>query len=179
LSGCPDAWAAFVDRYARVIHAAALRTLHMHAPDCPADDAQDVAQDVFVRLVRDDFRLLRTFDPSRAALTTWLTVVARSVAMDHARRKRLPTTELAQAGAPPAKVDSPADAASAGLELPDGLLTARQKLVLHLLFDRQLSVKEAAGVLGVDAQTIRSTKHKAMQRLREHFGKNSEVSGDV
>ncbi len=38
---------------------------------------------------------------------------------------------------------------------------------MTLLFDEQLSVAEAAAFIGVDEQTIRSTKHKALTRLRE------------
>ncbi|MBL8674031.1 MAG: hypothetical protein JNL07_04020, partial [Rhodospirillales bacterium] len=48
-------------------------------------------------------------------------------------------------------------------------LTDRQALVLKLLYDRDMDVAEAAGFLKVDAQTVRSTHHKAMLRLREHF----------
>ena len=52
---------------------------------------------------------------------------------------------------------------------PLDLLTARQRLVLHLLFDRDLGVPAAARLLGVDEQTVRSSKHKALSRLRAHF----------
>ncbi len=55
-------------------------------------------------------------------------------------------------------------------EIPLHVLSARQRLVMTLLFDEQLSVAEAAGFIGVDEQTIRSTKHKALTRLREHLG---------
>ena len=41
----------------------------------------DAAQDVFVRLCAGDFRLLKTYDPARASLATWLAVVARSAAV--------------------------------------------------------------------------------------------------
>jgi len=41
--------------------------------------------------------------------------------------------------------------------------------VLRLLFDEEMSVSEAAAVLGVDAQTVRSTKHKAIRKLRDFF----------
>ena len=55
------------------------------------------------------------------------------------------------------------------LNIPPGLLTERQALVLKLLYDREMDVAEAAALLKVDAQTVRSTHHKAMLRLREHF----------
>jgi len=42
-------------------------------------------------------------------------------------------------------------------------------LVLELLYRRELEVAEAAEMLGVDPQTVRSTHHKAMIKLRAHF----------
>ena len=65
----------------------------------------------------------------------------------------------------------------APLAIPEGLLTPRQQLVLRLLFDRELEVPEAARLLGVDEQTIRSTKHKALAALRKHFGAGAGKSG--
>ena len=82
LNGDPDAWEDFVRRYGGLI-VAAVRGL---AP--ASGEIEDLTQDVFVRLCRDDFRLLRSYDPERAALSTWLTIVARSTARDALRRRR-------------------------------------------------------------------------------------------
>lgn len=161
IDGCPRAWSAFVDRYARVI-AAAVRRVVGHGP------IDDPVQEVFVRLVRDDYRLLRRFDPERASLPTWLTLVARSTAIDWVRKRRVPTVPIADhdgtAVAAPQSAEEPAMP-----EIPLHLLTGRQRLVLRMLFEQDLSVPEAAAMLQVDEQTVRSTKHKALIRLREHF----------
>lgn len=162
-----------MDRVAPVLFAAAARTLRPALADRWADAAEDVVQDAFVRLLRDDARLLRAYDPARASLVTWLTIVARSVALDHLRRRRSATVDAAAAeavadvAAPP---DEPADARPVSAAVPLHLLTERQRLVLHLLYDQGLAVDEVARLLGVDAQTVRSTRHKALERLRAHFG---------
>ena len=80
LNGDGAAWKGFVRRYGGLI-VAAVRGV---AP--VAGDIEDLTQEVFVRLCKDDFRLLRTYDPARAALSTWLTIVARSTARDALRR---------------------------------------------------------------------------------------------
>jgi RNA polymerase sigma-70 factor (ECF subfamily) len=168
LEGCirgdPEAWSVFVESSAGLILTAVRRALRGSGPS----DVEDAVQDVYVRLVREDFRLLRQFDPSRAALSTWLTLIARSAAIDHVRRRR--TREVAHEGleraadpAGPTPERSPVETP----ELPLHVLTARQRLVLRMLFDEEMSVPEAAAVLGVDEQTIRSTKHKAISRLRD------------
>jgi len=168
LQGQKWAWDAFVQRYAGVIMAAVQRILSSRGLAADLPTAQDISQDVFVRLIKDDFRLLRTYDPNRASLSTWLTVIARSSAIDFLRRRQLPTVPLDQAApiASPAQAPEPSSAAE---RLPAGLLSPRQKLILHLLFDRQMDTPAIAKLLGVSAQTVRSTRHKAIERLRKHF----------
>jgi RNA polymerase sigma-70 factor (ECF subfamily) len=130
------------------------------------EEVADVVQEVFVRLCENDWRLLRAFRPERSAFTTWLTMVARSVAIDWLRRRRPPAASLDEVDDPVARLAASAEA----IELPPGLLSRRQQLVLRLLFDQDLSVEEVAGVLGVAPQTVRSTKHNAISALRAHYG---------
>ena len=169
LDGHPWAWDAFVSRYGPLIFAAVSRTLRTHTSSFDRQTAEDMAQNVFLKLIDKDFRLLRAHDPSRSSLRTWLTIITRSTTIDFLRRKRLPTIALDQA--PPLSVsseDSP-EPAGATENLPVGLLSPRQRLVLHLLFDREMSPEDVARLLGISPQTVRSSKHKAIQRLREHL----------
>ena len=171
LAGDPGAWADFTAASARLVRAAVRKVVGHGRPGL---DPDDLVQDVYIRLVREDLALLRRFDPARARLSTWITLVARSVAIDAARRRRLPTTALGDAAAavPAAEPTAPADAERMrlGPEVPMHLLSERQQLVLRLLFEDERSVPEAAAILGVDEQTVRSTKHKALVKLRSHYG---------
>jgi len=163
-AGDKAAWNTFVDRSAGVIHGTARRILG--STGMSADEIGDVVQDVFVRLCRDQFRLLRTFDPDRAGLATWVGVIARSVALDARRRLRKATVPLDELVVEPA-VDphQPRER----LIVPPDLLTPRQRLVLAMIYERDMDVADVAKVLGVGAQTVRSTRHKAIVRLRGHF----------
>ncbi len=165
------AWDGFVERYYPVIYAAVAKTLSAAAGAIADEDVRDVSQNVFVRLCAHDFRLIKSFDPARASLVTWLTIIARGVSIDFLRRRRLPLVPLAEEVERLAAAEPPA-AAGPELEIPAGLLTAQQTAVLQLLFDRDLEVAEAAKILGVTEQTIRSTKHKALTALRGHFEKH-------
>ncbi len=129
-------------------------------------EVDDLVQDVFVRLCKDDCRLLRQYDPARAGLSTWLTVVARSVAHDGIRRKRMVTQTLDDT---PEHLLAVEPAHREPVKIPDGLLSPRQSLVLTMLYEREMEVTEVAEALGIDAQTVRSTHHKAMIKLRTHF----------
>jgi len=159
--GEKGAWDAFVRRYAGLIVAAVRGVARDSA------DIEDLTQEVFVRLCRDDFRLLRSYDPTRAGLSTWLTIVARSTARDAMRRHRpvvvpieaVPESRLAVDPVEPVRK----------LKLPEALLSPRQREILTMLYDREMEVAEIAAALGIDPQTVRSAHHKAMLKLRAHF----------
>ncbi|MDJ0948904.1 MAG: sigma-70 family RNA polymerase sigma factor [Alphaproteobacteria bacterium] len=163
--GDKAAWDAFVGRYNPVVFAAVRKVLARGQFD--AADINDVTQDVFVRLCKEDFRLIRRYEPDRAALSTWLTVVATSTALDFVRKKRAVRVALDDLPEEVASVDpvEPQDK----LKIPDGLLSPRQALVMELIFERDMDVAEAASLLGVNPQTVRSTQHKALVKLRRHF----------
>jgi RNA polymerase sigma factor (sigma-70 family) len=168
--GEKPAWDGFVRRYAGLI-VSAVRAI---ARD--GGDIEDLVQEVFARLCKDDFRLLRTYDPARAGLTTWLTIVARSTARDALRRHRPQVTPIDSVPEAQLAVE---DRHIEPLKLPEGLLSPRQKLVLSMIYDRDLEVAEIAAVLKVDPQTVRSTHHKAMLKLRSHFAVEGEAGGDA
>jgi len=170
--GDKRAWDRFVRRYARVVFAAVQRRLGDRAAP---DDVDDVAQDVFLRLCKSDYRLLRTYDPKRAAISTWLTVIATSVAIDHLRRRKPPASAL---DAVPEESLAEEPRLPARVSIPDGLLSPRQALVLELLYRRDLEVADAAEIMGVNPQTVRSMHHKALAKLRAHFqADEAEIGG--
>ena len=155
------AWEAFVRRYAGLVVAAVRGVAH------EAADVEDLVQEVFLRLCRDDFRLLRNYDPTRAQLSTWVTIIARSTARDALRRHRpvvvpieaVPEGQLAVDPVEPVRP----------LKLPEALLSPRQREILTMLYDHEMEVAEVAAALGIDPQTVRSAHHKAMVKLRAHF----------
>ncbi len=168
LRGDKAAWDRFVPRAAPVIRAVARRVLE---PAGRLGDLPDVVQDSFVSLCRDDFNLLKRFDPAQATLNTYLGVIAGRRALDHLRRSGKPGVELEQA--PEASLAVEAGAAPGPLKLPDDLLTPRQALILRLIYERDMDVDEVARALGIAAQSVRSLRHKALERLRARIGKES------
>ena len=170
LEGDLGAWDRFCNETAGVVMAAIRRTAGAQLNDPALPDAEDLLQSVYLRLVKNDFRLLASFDPAKASLVTWLTIVARSTTIDALRRRRAPVQSIDDENASePQAPPSPQTGFTEPLErvAPLHLLTDRQRLVIALLFQDQRSVPEAAAILGVGEQTIRSTKHKALERLRK------------
>ena len=153
-------WDRFVRRYAGLILAA------VRSAARPGTEHEDLSQEVFARLCRNDFRLLKSYDPTRAGLSTWLTIVARSTVRDIQRRRQIGAVPL---DAVPEILLAVRDEPREKLRLPEELLSPRQKLVLTMLYERDMEVAEIATALRVDPQTVRSTHHKAMIKLRAHF----------
>ena len=169
LHGDRAAWEGFVRRYGGLIVAAVRGTAPTHG------DIEDLTQEVFVRLCKDDFRLLRTYDSTRAALSTWLTIVARSTARDALRRRRADSVPIEAVPEAQLAVDFVEPVRK--LKLPEALLSPRQREILAMLYDREMDVAEIARALGIDPQTVRSAHHKAMIKLRVHFKADLDRSG--
>jgi RNA polymerase sigma factor (sigma-70 family) len=164
--GDKRAWDGFVARYAGTVRAAVLSVLRQAGRD--TGEAPDLVQDVFLRLCKDAFRLLGQYDPARAAPATWLTLIARSMALDHLRKKQLMRVALEDAPESAVAVD-PTEPVER-LKIPPGLLSPRQELVLAMLYEREMDPAEVAAALGVEVQTVRSMHHKALAKLRAFFG---------
>jgi RNA polymerase sigma factor (sigma-70 family) len=166
LAGDKRSWDKFVRRYAALI-VAAVRGVAGHS-----GDIEDLAQEVFVRLCKDEFRLLRSYDATRASLSTWITIVARSTARDALRRRRPDSVPIDSVAEAYLKVEAIEPVPK--LKLPEALLSPRQREILGMLYDKEMDVAEIAVSLGIDPQTVRSAHHKAMLKLRAHFRTDNE-----
>lgn len=165
INGDAEAWQAFCDHTARLV-VASIRRVVPSGKTPSGDEIDDLVQSVYIKLLRNDRRLLRNYDPARAGISTWITLIARSVAIDSLRRKNLAVRPLDEAAG---AISSLQQRVSMGPLVPIHILTSRQQLVLAMLFEDEMDIADVATALDVNPQTIRSTKHKAMDRLRAYF----------
>jgi RNA polymerase sigma-70 factor (ECF subfamily) len=144
------------------------------------EDAEEVAQDAFVRA----YRALKTYSAERIAamaLKAWLYQVTLNVARNRLRRKRHPTVPLEGDGRreaprshdpaddprerPDARLESKrsrADIASLVGRLPD-----RFRAPLILRYVEGLKLEEVAAILKQPLGTTKSNVHRAINALRE------------
>ncbi len=166
LNGDREQWEQFVTDFSPLILAVIRKTLASSGHD--REKAYDLLQEFYLRICRNEFAALKRYDPKRARLSTWLAVIARNLTIDYLRRSRpdpLPLDEVPEPGArPPAhnKVEIPFDA-----------LPPRQMLIMKLLYEKDLEVRQVARVLGVREQTVRSARHKAIRTLRRIMGREN------
>jgi RNA polymerase sigma-70 factor (ECF subfamily) len=78
ISGDAAAWEEIVQRYHRRIY----NVCYRFAGD--ADNAQDLTQEVFIKM----YRTLSTYDSGKGAFMTWVTTITRNLLVDHFRKTK-------------------------------------------------------------------------------------------
>lgn len=129
------------------------------------EEARDVAQEVFVRL----HARAPGWEP-RAQLRTWLHRTTLNVSMSMRRRLRRwlrPRGGEVDADDPEASVI--ADDAYDDVRRQLARLSPRQRAVVSLHLDAELTPKEIAAHLGITANAARVTLHKGLTRLRTAY----------
>ena len=140
-------------------------------------EAEDALQTSYLKVLDGQaaFAGLSTFK-------TWLFGVIRRTAAEHRRRRVLRRLWAAQPLHAVALVDpSPsADAVLGRSETTARLAAAletlphRQRDTLHLVFYQELSIREAAEVLGVSIGTARVHYERGKSRLRRHLNREND-----
>ena len=174
LKGDQSAWDAIVRLYWRKVFNIAYKFVGRH------DEAEDLAQDVFLKL----FKSLGTFD-RRANFSTWLISVSRNLCIDHYRSMRREHDVVAH------DVDASAVATASSTDSPLVALERRDRVsLLRAALDRltpslrtavmlrdiqELSYQEIAERLGVPEGTVKSRINRGrtelarqIARLRQH-----------
>jgi RNA polymerase sigma-70 factor (ECF subfamily) len=140
-----------------------------------ADDAEDLAQDVFVRV----FERIGTFR-GESAFSTWLYRLAVNVCLNH-QRKPQRTERLEVAENEPADGASNPATAYAQRELSEQLQAAvaslpeNLKSVFILVGMEDLSYQQAAEVLGLTVEAVRMRMSRARRELRDKLRSYVEV----
>ena len=132
-------------------------------------EAEDVLQASYLKVLEG-----RAVFASRSTFKTWLFGVIRRTAAEHRRWRALRRFRLASLNE---HVDPSPDAATAmgnsesAARLITALatLTARQRELMHLVFYQDLTIGDAAGVLGISIGTARTHYERAKARLRERL----------
>lgn len=171
LAGDQFAWRRFVETFSPRIHAVADRVVRSRYPRSGRADVLDASQYVFIRLIQNDFKRLRTWDSARGTLGTWIAVVARSAVLDWVRAaSRGDHVSLDEYGDVAEAAVPPHEESLRRSQIPEGLLSPRQTMVMKLIYEEDMDIGDVARTLSVRQQTVRSLKHQAVLKLRSYWG---------
>lgn len=168
-AGDQPACAALVDRHLARLVALAWRMLGSRA------EAEDVAQEVFLRL----WRQAGAWQPGGARFSTWLYRVAVNLCLDRLRRRR--EVELDAAGDPPSGDPHPGEtlqraAVAARVAAALAQLPERQRTAIVLCHYQELGNAEAAEVMGIGVEAVESLLSRGRRKLRALL---SSEAGDL
>jgi RNA polymerase sigma-70 factor (ECF subfamily) len=132
-----------------------------------ADDAEEVLQETYLKIFEGKAR----FD-GRSTLKTWLFAVIRRTAAARRRLRwlrelrfvRRDVSDVADGGESAERRVIHSERTSALLRALTRL-ARRQREVIELVFYHDMTIEEAAGVVGVSVGTARVHYHRAKQRL--------------
>lgn len=139
-----------------------------------ADDAAEVAQETFVRVLRS----LHTYDPERP-FRSWLFKIASNLALDLIRRRKRrpigfedlsdedgPAIEAVDLGPPPDE-GMRKEWAEERFAALVAAMPEHYRAILHLRYREELSYEEIAATLGMPLGTVKVRLHRAHEALRK------------
>jgi RNA polymerase sigma-70 factor, ECF subfamily len=173
IAGDAAAWEEIVQRYHRRIYNICYRFAGS------GDDAQDLTQEVFIKM----YRTLQSYDLERGAFMTWVTTITRNLLVDHFRKSKQDRMTDSMDSAPSEHEDAmplseqiqdtalTPDARAQSREIKETVHKALQKLSPDLreaviLRDLQdMDYKEIATVLKVPEGTVKSRINRGRAEL--------------
>jgi RNA polymerase sigma-70 factor (ECF subfamily) len=161
-----------------VLHRPVLATIHRFLGSRFRADAEDIAQDIFLKI----FRSIDRFDPARGVkFSTWVYTFVRNHCFDIMKKRRLKTSSLTSAIDDEGQREVPdvgalgPTASAENVELGQKIETALmalgedQRMVFVLREYEGLEYGAIAQVMGVSEGTVKSRLHRAKESLRHRL----------
>lgn len=170
LKGDQQAYAILVERYQNYVFTIVLRYIKSR------EDAEEVAQDIFIKAYRSlaDFK-------GTAKFSTWLYTITTTTCITFLRKKKLEIHSLDNE-----KVLAAADNIDGGMSANQieqkskvqmvneaiKLLSAEDAEVITLFYKSEQTLEEIAHILGIEPNNVKVRLHRARTRLKERMQKH-------
>ena len=151
-------------RYSSMVYRLAYARTRNHA------DAEDIYQEVFLKLARADIPF-----ENQERVKAWLLRVTVNCSVNLFRsawRRHVQTVEALPERASPSIDDERYEALDRALDV----LPARYRAVIHLYYYEDMSVDEISAVLDAKPATIRSRLSRGRERLRRELTQSKEAN---
>lgn len=173
-----------VDRAAEIasLHHAALFRWARALASWDEEEAMEIVQQTYLQVIEGRADLLSARDP-----VTFLFGVARRVAASRRRRRsiwgRILRLELGRASTTKTGTDPESEAwqqeRTESVRRAVGKLEGRQREIVELVFVHNMSIEQAARVLGVSVGTARTHYHRAKSKLARLLEPAEGAEGDA
>lgn len=164
------AWEDFVDRFLGLVIHVIHHTAQARSVATSAADVDDLAAEVFLAIVQDDFAILRHFR-GESSLATYLTVVARRVVVrELLKRRSLSSLDTAARRDAPADPDSSVEQRLGNRDEVERLLRGLawpEADIVRLYHLEGKSYRDISAVLGIPENSIGPTLTRARAKMRQ------------
>ena len=170
LKGDQQAYAGLVDRYQHFVFTMAMKYTQSR------EDAEEIAQDVFIKAYRSlaDFK-------GTAKFSTWLYTITYHTSVTWLRKKRVQTTSIDDEHTF-VRLESQESSFRAN-QVEDKsrhrmvhdameMLGPDDAQILSLFYKAEQSLEEIGQILGLEPNTVKVRLHRARQRLKEKMEKH-------
>jgi RNA polymerase sigma-70 factor (ECF subfamily) len=173
LAGSERAWREFHARFDRLVYRCITKVTGRFSGLVGQDDIREIYATLFMQLLSNDMRKLRSFDPERGnRLGSWIGLLAINCAYDYLRsmRREPHRTSLAEAEMLCCDLPSPLELAEhrQRAEIVAGVLRAfseKDREFVSLYFGEGLPADEIAQRMRISVKTVYSKRHKIQSRL--------------
>ena len=182
----PAAWPTFFAKYERLVISCIRKVMRRYGAGFNDEDVEDLVSATALNIVKDDYKKLRTFDPTRGyKLSSWIGLIATNTAHD-ALRRRAPTevwAAVALDDTAPVPLASEEQLASETLEAEDqarelrsaiAQLSAADRLFMDYYYVQELEPEVIARLMSISVNTVYSRKNKIREKLRIIVGKQQD-----
>lgn len=166
-------WNTFVDRYLGLIYHVINHAAHLRSVTLRPEDVEDLAAEVLLQIVANDYAVLRQFR-KESSLATYLTVVARRIVVQElAKRQAAREVQPLKDGKPfPEPEDFEEPARGVGLETLEEVgillskLPSKERHVVRLFYLEGRTYEEISTKLNIPVNTIGPILSRARKKLR-------------
>ena len=165
------AWDSFVLQYSNLVYHTIKKTLNLHHAEPRADLVEDLYQESFISLLRNDYKKLRQFRGAHGcSLASWLRIVTTRSTIDYVRKRALPSGEVA--GATSRHSPDPAEPFINKQQerlLNEAIqsLSPRDRILLDLCYRQALGSEQIAFLLKTSVNAIYTQKSRVLEKIRE------------
>lgn len=164
------AWEDFVDRFLGLVVHVITHTAQARSIRLTTQDREDLAAEVFLALVQDDFAILRRFR-GESSLATYLTIISRRIVIHHLLKRRSTTSlhEVGEGNAPRATNGSRPEERISNrdeVELMMRALHGPEADVIRMYHLEGKSYQEISSSVGMPENSIGPTLSRARAKMR-------------
>lgn len=175
IAGClrseKAAWDSFIQQYSNLVYHTIKKILILHHAEPHADLVEDLYQEFFVSLLRNESKKLRQFRGAHGcSLASWLRVLTARLTIDFLR-KQAPTSGSV-AGAMSRHGPDPAepllnDQQETLLHQAIQTLSPRDRILVDLCYRQALPSEQIAALLKTSVNAVYAQKSRVLEKIRE------------